>query len=98
MNAVAAPLALLADLRLVRRHDDPLRARRPTWTLADPLLRLWAVVLRRRRPALEADRAAAVWSARNVSARPGRWVAGGRARTTSRSIWSGSTTHGVRGG
>jgi hypothetical protein len=62
-SAVVAPLHLLADLRLVRRRDDPLRRRRPTWVVADPLVRLWSVILRRNWPALEQGRASTVWAA-----------------------------------
>lgn len=59
--AVAQPLATLADLGLVARRDDPLRARRPTWTVLDPLLRLWAAVLRPDWTRLEQGRPDEVW-------------------------------------
>ena len=58
----AQTLALLADLELVERREDLLRPRRPTWSVADPLLRFWAVVLRRDWPRLERGRAQAVWA------------------------------------
>ncbi|CAN5177021.1 ATP-binding protein [soil metagenome] len=60
-TAVAQPLATLADLGLVIRRDDPLRARRPTWVVLDPLLRLWAAVLRPDWTRLEQGRAEEVW-------------------------------------
>lgn len=59
--AVAHPLATLADLRLVTRRDDVLRRRRPTWHIADPLLRFYAVVMRHDWARLEAGRAEQVW-------------------------------------
>ncbi len=61
--AVAQALAVLADLGLVRRMDDPLRARRPVWQVADPLLRFWAGVLRPEWARLEEGRAEEVWAA-----------------------------------
>jgi hypothetical protein len=45
--ASAQAMQVLANLELLVRRDDPLRARRPTWAVADPLLRFWISVLRR---------------------------------------------------
>ncbi|MGH3612453.1 MAG: ATP-binding protein [Pseudonocardia sp.] len=59
--AVAHPLAALADMRLVTRRDDALRRRRPTWHIADPLLRFYTVVMRLDWTRLEAGRAEQVW-------------------------------------
>lgn len=59
--AVAHPLATLADLRLVARRDDVLRRKRPTWHIADPLLRFYAVVMRQDWARLEAGQAEQVW-------------------------------------
>lgn len=58
---VAHPLAVLADMRLVTRSEDTLRARRPTWQIADPLLRLYAAVMRPDWSRLEQGRAREVW-------------------------------------
>ena len=61
-SATAAQvLGLLADLDLVERREDLLRPRRPTWSVSDPLLRFWAVVLRPAWARLEQGRAADVW-------------------------------------
>lgn len=58
---VAHPLSVLADMHLVARRDDALRARRPTWQITDPLLRLYAAVMRRDWARLEQGRAREVW-------------------------------------
>lgn len=58
---VAHPLGVLADMRLVTRSEDTLRARRPTWQIADPLLRLYAAVMRPDWARLEQGRAREVW-------------------------------------
>lgn len=60
-SGIAHPLAVLAELQLVVRRDDPLRSRRPTWHIADPLLRFSAAVLTREWVRLEQGRAKEVW-------------------------------------
>jgi AAA+ ATPase superfamily predicted ATPase len=60
-SGIAYPLSVLAELQLVVRRDDPLRARRPTWQIADPLLRFSAAVMTREWVRLEQGRAAEVW-------------------------------------
>ncbi|CAN5890194.1 ATP-binding protein [soil metagenome] len=59
--AIAHPLGLLADLEIVTRHDDPLRGRRPRWTITDPLLRFWIAVMRPDWQRIEEGRATEVW-------------------------------------
>lgn len=61
-SSVAQTLDVLRDLELVRRGDDLLRPTRPTWRVADPLLRYWAVVMRPRWAQLEEGRAREVWA------------------------------------
>ncbi len=58
---IAHPLSVLAQLQLVVRRDDPLRAQRPTWRIADPLLRFSAAVMAREWVRLEQGRAREVW-------------------------------------
>lgn len=58
---VAHPLLVLADMHLVARRDDALRAKRPTWQITDPLLRLYVAVMRRDWARLEQGQASAVW-------------------------------------
>ncbi|MGH3872306.1 MAG: AAA family ATPase [Pseudonocardiaceae bacterium] len=58
---VAHPLSVLADMHLVARREDALRAKRPNWQITDPLLRLYAAVMRRDWARLEQGRAREVW-------------------------------------
>ena len=62
-SALAHPLAALVDLGLVDRRQDVLRAGRPTYRVADPLLRLYAAVLRPDWANLEQGLAGEVWRA-----------------------------------
>lgn len=61
-SSVAQTLEVLRDLELVDRREDVLRPRRPTWAIADPLLRFWAVVMRPRWTRLEQGAAAEAWA------------------------------------
>ncbi|MGH8933499.1 MAG: AAA family ATPase [Egibacteraceae bacterium] len=58
---VAHPLATLTDMRLVTRSDDAIRRGRPSWRIADPLLRLYTSVMRRDWARLEQGKAEQVW-------------------------------------
>lgn len=60
-SALAHPLNVLTDLGLCRRHEDLLRRRRPTWHIADPLLRFYAAVMRPHWARLEQGRPHVVW-------------------------------------
>jgi AAA+ ATPase superfamily predicted ATPase len=66
-TALAHPLAVLEDVRLVRRADDVLRQRRPTYRIAEPILRFYHAVMRPHMPRLEMGRAADVWPAETRS-------------------------------
>lgn len=59
--AIAQVMQTLVELELLVRRDDPLRAKRPTWAVADPLLRFWGAVMRPDWARLEQGRAAEVW-------------------------------------
>lgn len=61
-SSVAQTLEVLRDLELVARREDVLRPTRPTWSLADPLLRYWAVVMRPRWAQLEQGLAREAWA------------------------------------
>ncbi len=61
-GALTRPLASLERAGLVARVVDPLRSRRDTYDLADPHLRTWLTIISPHRPALQAGRAAEVWS------------------------------------
>ena len=47
-DAIGHSLTTLADLGLVTRSDDTLRRARPTWHIADPLLRTYSALFRTR--------------------------------------------------
>lgn len=56
------PLKVLLDAGFVIRDDDALRLRRPTYRIAEPIVRFHHVVTRRDVARLEERRAAEVWS------------------------------------
>jgi AAA+ ATPase superfamily predicted ATPase len=61
-GALSRPLATLQRAGLVERVQDPLRARRDRYELADPHLRLWLSIIAPNRSRLQAGAAADVWS------------------------------------
>ncbi len=60
-NTLAHPLNHLVALELVERRDDPLRRRRSTFHIADPLLRLQALILHRLGSTIERSGAGRLW-------------------------------------
>lgn len=60
-GALSRPLATLQRAGLVERIQDPLRARRDRYKLADPHLRLWLSIVAPNRSRLQAGAAAEVW-------------------------------------
>ena len=61
-GALSRPLATLQRAGLLERVQDPLRARRDRYELADPHLRLWLSIVAPNRSRLQAGAAAEVWS------------------------------------
>lgn len=61
-SSVAQTIEVLRDLELVDRREDVLRPTRPTWSIADPLLRFWMVVMRPRWARLEQGLAMEAWA------------------------------------
>lgn len=59
--AIAHPLRMLEEMGLVRRRQDLLRKQRPTWSIADPLLRFYVAILRRDWARIEQGRTAELW-------------------------------------
>jgi AAA+ ATPase superfamily predicted ATPase len=60
-GALSRPLATLQRAGLLERVQDPLRARRDRYELADPHLRLWLSIISPNRSRLQAGAAAEVW-------------------------------------
>jgi hypothetical protein len=60
-GALTRPLAALERSGLVTRVPDPLRARRDTYDLADPHLRMWLAIIGPYRSLLQAGRGEEVW-------------------------------------
>jgi AAA+ ATPase superfamily predicted ATPase len=61
-GALSRPLAALQGAGLVERVQDPLRARRDRYELADPHLRLWLAIVSPNRSQLQAGGGSAVWA------------------------------------
>lgn len=55
------PLAVLEELRLVRKVEDALRARRPVYELAEPVIRFAQLLIRPREATLSARGGLTVW-------------------------------------
>jgi hypothetical protein len=68
-GALRHPLRLLEEAGFVLRRDDALRERRPTLTVADPIVRFHHVVMRPELAALEERRARDVWQRAQASFR-----------------------------
>lgn len=60
-TALAHPLNVLEDIRIVERQQDTLRQRRPTYHIAEPVVRFYFAVMRRHLPRLERGAGADVW-------------------------------------
>ncbi|MEZ5219144.1 MAG: ATP-binding protein [Ilumatobacteraceae bacterium] len=69
--AIAHPLAVLTEARFVEASDDPLRQRRTSFRLAEPILRLHQLVVAPNTRLLDRGRGTDVWDAHQdtVSAR-----------------------------
>lgn len=61
-QAVAWPLRVLTDAGFVVRNDDALRQRRPTWRVAEPIVRFHHVVTRPDLARFEERRAVEAWT------------------------------------
>ncbi|MDN5860899.1 MAG: hypothetical protein L0H84_20025 [Pseudonocardia sp.] len=61
-GALHHPLSVLAEAALIESHDDAFRAKRTSFTLAEPVLRLHQLVIRPNEARLTARRGTAVWS------------------------------------
>ena len=62
-NTLAHPLNALVELALLERIDDPLRARRSTFRLAEPLLRAYETLIAPNEGAIERRGPRRIWSA-----------------------------------
>jgi AAA+ ATPase superfamily predicted ATPase len=71
-GALSRPLATLQRAGLLERVQDPLRARRDRYELADPHLRLWLSIVAPNRSRLQAGGAADVWSRAGATTWPSR--------------------------
>jgi len=60
-TALAHPLNVLEDIRIVERQPDALRQRRPTYRIAEPIVRFYFAVMRPHLPRLERGAGARVW-------------------------------------
>jgi AAA+ ATPase superfamily predicted ATPase len=60
-TALAHPLNVLEDIRMVRREQDALRQRRPTYHVAEPIVRFYFAVMRPHLPRLERGAGGEVW-------------------------------------
>ncbi len=60
-TALAHPLNVLEDIRIVERQQDALRQRRPTYHIAEPIVRFYFAVMRPHLPRLERGAGADVW-------------------------------------
>jgi AAA+ ATPase superfamily predicted ATPase len=60
-TAMSHPLNVLEDIRLVRREEDALRQRRPTYHIAEPVVRFYFSLMRHHLPRLERGQASDVW-------------------------------------
>lgn len=60
-TALAHPLKVLEDIRLVRREEDAVRSRRSTYHVAEPLVRFHHAVVRPHLARLERGAGAQVW-------------------------------------
>jgi hypothetical protein len=61
-QSLAWPLRILTGARFVVRDDDALRQRRPTWRVAEPIVRFHHVITRRDLARFEERRAAEAWA------------------------------------
>lgn len=59
--ALAHPLSVLEELQLIARSEDALRARRPVYRIAEPIIRFHQLVIRPREAVLAARGGARVW-------------------------------------
>lgn len=62
-TALSHPLNVLEDIRIVRREQDALRQRRPTYHIAEPVVRFYFSVMRPHLARLERGAAKDVWPA-----------------------------------
>jgi AAA+ ATPase superfamily predicted ATPase len=60
-TALAHPLNVLEDIRIVQREQDALRQRRPTYHIAEPIVRFYFAVMRPHLPRLDRGGGADVW-------------------------------------
>ena len=60
-TALAHPLNVLEDIRIVQREQDALRQRRPTYHIAEPIVRFYFAVMRPYLSRLERGAGADVW-------------------------------------
>lgn len=60
-TAITHPLKVLEDIRLIRRDEDALRRRRPTYQITEPILRFYHAVMRRHLTRLELGSASDMW-------------------------------------
>lgn len=61
-GALHHPLSVLTDTGLIEAHDDAFRAKRATFHLAEPVLRLYQLVIRPHEARLALRRGARVWA------------------------------------
>jgi uncharacterized protein len=55
------PLAVLEELRLIRRHEDALRPRRPVYEIAEPVIRFSQLLIRPREATLAVRGGLKIW-------------------------------------
>lgn len=60
-TAITHPVKVLEDIRLIRRDEDALRRRRPTYQITEPILRFYHAVMQRHLTRLELGLASDVW-------------------------------------
>jgi len=60
-SALSHPLAVLEHIQLIERVQDALQPRRPVYHIAEPVIRLHQLIVRRNEAALVAGHGSAVW-------------------------------------